>query len=104
PDVRIALAGLVADASAQADPGEGVDPLTAGSRDGLLDRRLETVREVEDDVGSKDAGDVAGSELDVVRLGSRRGEIFDIDLRPAQLLGDEGARTERCGPGLSSVR
>ena len=36
--------------------------------DGVLDRRLEAAAEVDDEVGVPDRLDVAGRELDVVRL------------------------------------
>jgi hypothetical protein len=94
PDVRIGLAHFVANTSAQVDARERVDPLSVGTRNGLLDCRLEAVREVEHHVRLLDPPDVARTELDVVRFRAGRREVLDVDLRSAELLGDEGERVE----------
>ena len=45
----------------------------------LLDRGLEPLTEVDDEVGVEDLVDLVGIELEVVRLGARGGEVRDVD-------------------------
>ena len=61
---------------------------------GVFERGLEALAQVEDEVGVADALDVAHRELDIVRLGSRRGEVRDLDAIAADLGGGECQRIE----------
>jgi hypothetical protein len=60
----------------------------------LLEGRLETGAEVEDEVGRADALDVAHRKLRIVGFGTRWGEIDDLDLVATDLLGRVGERVE----------
>jgi hypothetical protein len=62
--------------------------------DRLVDRRLEAL-EVDDEGGVADVGDLAGIELDVVRLGARFGQLGDRDRVRAEALAEEPQRVER---------
>jgi len=84
----------VPDALAQVDSGECVDLLPVRAGDRLLDRGLETVREIQDDVGLLELADVPWRELDVVRLRAGRSQVLDVDLLPAELLGNKRKRVE----------
>src|SRR5947207_4387757 len=59
---------------------------------GLLQLGLKPVSEQEDDVGSVNLGDVFGRDLEIMRLGTRRRQITNVNLRAADLL-----RSERKG-------
>ena len=69
--------------------------------DRVLERRLESRAEVEDEVGVRDRADVAAGELEVVRLDAGRSQVRDADFRAADLLGGEGQRIERRDDGRS---
>jgi len=51
--------------------------------------------QVHDEVGRLQVGDLARGELDVVRLGTRRGERLDVHAVAADGLGDHLERIER---------
>ena len=101
--MRIALAGFVADAAPQADSAQHVEALTRCSRDRLLHRRLEAVREIENDVRLLHLGNLARRQLDVVRLGARRRQVLHVDRRPPGALGRKGKRVEGCDDRLAAL-
>ena len=67
-------------------PRQEVDRDAFRIRDGVLDRRLEPRAQIEDDVGGGDRLDLVGTELQVMRLDTRCGEIGDVDEPPADAL------------------
>ena len=74
----------------------GVHQVLGGARgDRVVDGGLEA-REVDHDIGLADGADLARRELDVVRLGARRGEGRDRDEVAAHVLDDVLQRVERC--------
>ena len=76
-------------------PGEDVHFLAARLLDRLAHRRLEAMAEVEDDARVLDRGDFLRCQLQVVRLGSRRREVLDVERRPSDPLGGVGKGIER---------
>ena len=99
PDVRIGL-GLFPVAQALAL--EEVDRVLVPF-DGVLERGHEAAAEVEDEVRLPHPLDVAGRELDVVRLGAGGREVHDVDVVRRDLLGDPGERIEGRDDGAPFV-
>ena len=100
--MRIALAGFVPDAAPQADSAQHVEALTRCSCGRLLHRRLEAVREIENDVRLLHLGNLARRQLDVVRLGARRRQVLHVGRRPAGALGCKRKRVEGCDDRLAA--
>ena len=92
PDVRIdrLAAPVLRRAGPQPLSREKIQRGTVAARDRLLDRRLEAMAEVEDEVGVEDIRDVLRRELEVVWLGTGRCEIDDVNVLAADLLRDPG--------------
>ncbi len=74
---------------------EEVDRRALPCRDGIADGRLEPAPEVEDDIRLRDLTHLAGSQLELVRFDTRRGEIRDGGRRPGGLPGRKGKGIER---------
>jgi hypothetical protein len=70
---------------------------------GLLDGRLESFADVEDDVGVDDLLHLARRQLEVVRLGAGRCQVRHLDGRAADILGRERERIE-AGNDLGRAR
>ena len=80
PHVRIGrqtCLGIVCRVKRQ--PGEDVHSLAACLLDRLAHRRLEAMAEVEDDARVLDLCNLLRCQLQVVRLGSRRREVLDVE-------------------------
>ena len=73
---------------------EHVDRSPFSSGDGVLDRGLKPATRIDDEVGFADGLDVPWGELDVVRLGARRGEVDDVGSVSCDLFGSPGERIE----------
>jgi hypothetical protein len=69
----------------------------------VFDRRLEPSARVQHHVGRRDRLDVVGSELEVVRLDPRRGELHDRDAVAAHLSSRLGDRIEARNHGRPPV-
>jgi hypothetical protein len=62
--------------------------------------RLESMSHQQDEPGVLDRLDIVGRELEVVRLGARGRQVRDLDVGPADLLGDEGQGIEGGDDGV----
>ena len=76
------------------DAGEHVERRPAPAVDGLLHRGLKAVSGVDGERRVPHAPDVAGGQLEVVRLGTRRGEVHDLGVRAGDLAGGIGEGVE----------
>ncbi len=75
PDVRVGLALLAVE---QLDLPEDVERSPRTALDGVLDGRLEPAARVDDERRVAQPLDVAGAQLEVVRLGAGRGQVDDL--------------------------
>ena len=103
---RARSAGLPAPRpSSSSAPRRQVESLAAGSHVDraarrrvsmrVIDRRNEPVQ-IDDEVGFLQRRGVTGGQFEIVRFGSGRSQVRDVDERAADLLGDELQRVERC--------
>jgi hypothetical protein len=102
PDMRVGDIGLCA--GHELLTGEEIERRAGATFDRLLERRLESVSEVEDEVSVADGLDIAGRELEVVRLRTGRRQIDDPSAGARDALSSPGERVEARHDGRSAVR